>query len=162
MKKIKDRILVGAISGMIVSVPFQIFNALIHKKGITDVSYSYADSKIFLDKSVIKTPGAKVLSSLINFTGTAIFGTAASYTLSFTGKDKAAIKGAGIGAIMWISVAGLLTNLGLNTRSKRPSTPIISLGEHILSGALCGLLITKIGHNSLFPNEATREQEKNK
>jgi len=158
LKKIKDRILLGAISGILASVPIQIFDPLIHERGITDVPYSYSASKIFLVKNKTKTPASKALSFLINSTASGLVGTALAYTLSLTGKDKAVIKGIGVGALMWIGTAGLLANIGLNVRSKRPITPLLSFAEHATFGAICSSIITKIGDDSLFPGQDAAKQ----
>jgi len=159
LKKIKDRILVGTISGMVASTPLQITNALLHERGITDVPYGYSASKIFLTKKTIKTPASKALSVLINYTASGLVGTALTYTLSLTGKDKAVLKGTGVGAMMWLGMAGLLANVGLHVRSKRPITPLLSFAGHLMFGALCGSIIMKIGADSLFPDKAVTEQE---
>jgi len=159
VKKIKDRIILGAIGGLIASAPIQIFDALLHERGITDVPYGYSASKVFLNKNKTKTPASKALSGLINFTTSGLVGTALAYTLSLTGKDKAVLKGAGVGAVMWLGIAGLLANVGLNVQSKRPITPLLSFAEHTLFGALCSTVITKIGDDSLFPDKAVAKQE---
>jgi hypothetical protein len=39
MRKIKDRIILGALSGILASIPLQILNAVEHKLKITDVPY---------------------------------------------------------------------------------------------------------------------------
>lgn len=97
---------------------------------------------------------------MVNFTSSGLAGTAITYIFALTGKDKATIKGAGIGAMMWVGIAGLLTNLGLKVQSKKPATPLINLAEHIFFGALCGSIIAKMGQDSLFPDETVRDKEK--
>jgi len=62
------------------------------------------------------------------------------------------MKGAGIGSLMWVGIAGLLSNVWLNIKSKKPRTSLISLAKHLLFGAMCSYMITKIGDNSLFPD----------
>lgn len=152
MRKIKDRIILGAISGLVMSVPLQVFDALIHELKITDVSYGYSAAKLLLTKDKITTPGGKAISSLVNFINSSLTATAITYTLSLTGKDKAIVKGAGTGALLWVGISGLLSNVGLNIKSKKPSTPLISLAEHLLHGAMCSYMIMKIGDDSLFPD----------
>ena len=159
MRKIKDRIILGAITGLIVSPPFQIIDALIHKRGITDVPYGYSASKIFLTKKATKTPASKVMSVVINIANSGLVATSIVYTLSLTGKDKALIKGAGVGTMMWVGVAGLFSNVVLNVKSKRPITPLISLVEHVLFGSLCSYVITKLGDDSLFPDKEVKNQK---
>jgi hypothetical protein len=160
MRKIKDRILLGTITGIISTVPILIFGAFIHKYGITDVPFVYSASRIFLTKKKTKTLAGKVISTIINFANSGFVSTVITYILSLTGKDKALIKGIGVGTMMWIGIAGLLSNLGLKIKSKKPITPLIVLGEHVFFGALCSYLITKFGDNSLFPDDNTGKQAK--
>lgn len=152
MRKIKDRITLGAITGIVISAPFQMFDALIHELKITDVSYGYSASNLFLTKDKTTTSGGKTISSLVNFVNSGLVATAITYTLALTGKDKAILKGVGIGAMMWVGISGLISNVGLNIKSKKPSTPLISFAEHLLHGAMCSYMITKIGDDSLFPD----------
>jgi hypothetical protein len=160
MRKIKDRIILGTITGIISSAPLQIIDALIYRHGITDLPFVYLASKIFLTKKKTKTTAGKAISSLVNFANSSFISTTITYMLSLTGKDRALIKGAGFGILMWIFIAGLLSNLGLNIKSRRPVTPLIYLGEHIVFGALCSYFITKLGDNSLFPNDNIRKRTK--
>jgi len=160
LKKIKDRILLGGISGVIASIPFQILSAYLHKQGVTDVPYGYSASKIFLTKETTKTSGGKVLSVPINFISVSVVGSLITYTLSYTGKDHAIIKGAGIGSLMWVGFSGLISNVGLNIKSKKPVTHYYELCQHALFGAICSKLITTLGDNSLFPDKNIKEQEK--
>lgn len=159
LKKIKDRIMLGTISGVIASAPLQIFDALIHELGITDVPYGYSASKIFLTKNKTKTPAAKAMSAIINFVNSSLTATAITYTLSFTGKDKAILKGVGVGTVMWVGIAGFISNIGLNIQSKQPITPLQSLAQHVIFGAICSSIITKLGDDSLFPDKDVSNQE---
>lgn len=160
MRKINDRIILGTISGIISSATLQIIDAILYRLRITDLPFVYLASKVFLTKKKTKTTTGIVTSSIVNFANSGFISTLITYILSLTGKDRALIKGAGFGILMWIFIAGLLSNLGLNIKSKRPLTPLVNLGEHILFGTLCGYLITKFGDNSLFPNDNVRKRTK--
>lgn len=160
MKKIKDRILLGAITGALVSAPFQMLDVWLDKRGITDVNYGPSAARIFLTKKKSKTLGGRVISAAINTVNTGAVATFITYTLSLTGKDNAIMKGTGVGALMWVGLAGFLTRVGLNIKSKQPGAPLISLAFHLLFGAMCGYTITKLGDDSLFPDRSVREQQK--
>lgn len=153
MKKIKDRILLGAITGIAVSAPLQIVDALIHWRKITDVSYGYSASRLFLKKKESKTPGGKAVSSIVNFINAALTATSIAYILSITGKDNAIVKGAGAGALMWVGLNGILSTAILGTKSKKPATPLSAFTLHLLLGALCSYVIIKTGDERLFPEE---------
>ncbi len=160
MKKIKDRIVLGAISGLAVMVPVLIVNTLMHRKGKTDVPYGLSAAKLFLTDKAAQTPGGKMLSFLVNSVNVSMTSTTLTYVLSLTGKEYALFKGAGVGTIFWLGIAGLLSSTGLNIKSKRPGTPIISFLEHSIGGAANAYLITKLGDDSLFPDKEVRAQEK--
>lgn len=160
MKKIKDRMILGSISALAINLPYQAYNALLHKNGKTDVPYAYSASRLFLTKKASHTNGGKLLSAIINLANVSMAGTAVAYTLSLTGKDYAILKGAGMGTMMWLSGAGLLSKLGLGIESKNAKTPLISLMEHSSYFALCAYLITKLGDESLFPEKRVKRQEK--
>ncbi|MCF8010050.1 MAG: hypothetical protein K9L17_04680 [Clostridiales bacterium] len=158
MKKINDRIIAGTTSGIVTSIPFQVSDALFYKYRITDVPYGLSSSKIFLTKKAAKTPAGQTLSLLANFVNAGITGTFITYALSITGKDYAITKGAGIGSLTWVGIAGLVSNLGLKIRSKKPVTPWINYFENILFGASTAYMITKIGDDSLFPNNINKQK----
>lgn len=160
MKKIKDRILLGAITGVLVSAPLQLLDIWLDKRGITDVNYGPSAAKIFLTKEKTKSPGGRVISAAINIVNTGAVATFITYIISLTGKDKAIVKGAGVGSLMWVGLAGFLSRVGLNIKSKRPSSPLISLAFHLVFGAMCGYTITKLGDDSLFPDRSVSEQQK--
>lgn len=160
MQKIKDRILLGAITGTLVSAPLQVFDIWLDKRGITDVNYGPSAAKIFLTKNKTKTTGGRIIAAAINTVNTGAVATAIAYTLSLTGKDNAMVKGAGIGALMWVGLAGFLSRVGLNIKSEKPSSPLTSLALHLIFGAMCGYTITKLGDDSLFPDSNVREQQK--
>lgn len=160
MRKIKDRLVLGAIAGMVTSLPIQIFDALMHENGITDLSYAYSASRIFLTKKKTKTLPGKAVSAIVNFANSSTVATAITYILSLTGKDYALLKGAGIGTMMWVGIGGLMSSIGLKIKSKRPITPLILLGQHIIFGVMCSYIIIKLGDNSIFPDKHIQKQTK--
>lgn len=55
MFKIKDRIIHGMISGIIAGTPDTIINALEHRAGLTDLTYSQMGANVFLPKNKINS-----------------------------------------------------------------------------------------------------------
>jgi hypothetical protein len=119
-------------------------------------------SGLFLPKKEAKanTPEGKIIASLVNTTMLAASGTLATYLLSITGRDKAAVKGAGIGTFQWIVIYGLMSRLGLTVKSNRPITNILSYFDHLAYGATMGLLVSRLGDDSLFPDKKVKKGEK--
>lgn len=159
MKKIKDRIILGMVSGILSSMPPQVVDALAYKSGLADLSYAQLAAKLFIPKNKTATPQGKFLSFLINSINGGLVGVFTTYLLSLTGRDKAVIKGIGAGTMLWVLVNGLLSHVGLKITSKKPLTPILSFFNHVLSGTLNGILILKLGDDSLFPNSSIRKEK---
>jgi hypothetical protein len=150
--KIKDRILLGLVSGLTASIPGRILNELEYKKGIIDHTYEQAASNVFVKQSQIKTPSGKMIGIVANQALAATAGVATTYTLSATGRDYAIVKGMGIGIVYWMLLRGLPPKLGLGLPPKKPVTPLLSLLDHLIFGATLGYLNSKLGHDSLFPD----------
>lgn len=152
MKKIKDRIVLSLICGVIAGFPSRILNTLEYYVGLTDVKYGQTAANLFLPEDKVNTKEAQITASLNNHVGLGILGSLIVYLLTATGRDHAALKGIGIGAVSWVAVYGLGAKFGVEVRSKKPLAPILSFIDHILFGALCGILAAKIGANFLFPD----------
>lgn len=161
MKKIKDRILLGMISGIIASIPGQLLNIFEHKQKITDVPYSQAASRLFLNKKKSETLLGQILSMVVNFIVAGITGgIATTYILSITGKDKAIIKSIGLWTGLWVFINGALSKSVLKIKTQKPFVPFLSLVDHILMGIINGFIVTRLGEDSLFPKKDVKEQEK--
>ncbi|MEW5898133.1 MAG: hypothetical protein AB1652_03035 [Bacillota bacterium] len=153
MLKIKDRIILGVISGIVTGTPSKIINSMEYRANLTDVKYGHITSNLFLPKSEVDAPGAKILAALANHVNSSIVGVLITYLLSLTGRDQAMIKGLGVASFSWVIIYGTLSErLGLRRKSKRPLTHLLSFLDHVLFGALCGLFISKCGDDSLFPD----------
>ena len=154
MFKIRDRVILGVISGIVTGTPSKILNSMEYRANLTDVKYGHITSNLFLPKSEVNAPGAKILAALANHVNSGIVGVLITYLLSLTGRDQAVVKGLGVASFSWIIIYGTLSErLGLRRKSKRPLTHLLSFLDHALFGALCGLFISKYGDDSLFPDQ---------
>lgn len=162
MKKIKDRVMLGAACALIASVTPKVMNAIGYKVGLTDIRFNQPAASLFLPKREAKanTIQGKIIASLVNNTMVSVTGTLITYMLSITGRDKAMIKGAGIGAIQWIGIYGLISRLGLIVKSNKPWTNILSFFEHTVFGASTALLVSKLGDDRLFPDKLVNSDAK--
>lgn len=152
MKKIKDRIVLGAAAGLIAGQFGKIVMGQIHKK-----SHDYrfrAAASLFLPHQEVKasTIESRIISTIVNNVVSGVSGVIISYVYSFTGKDFALLKGAGIGVLQWIGMYGLLSKLRVTIKSNDPVVHIISSIDHTVFGVLTGWLITKLGDDSVFPD----------
>ncbi|AFM39732.1 hypothetical protein Desaci_0671 [Desulfosporosinus acidiphilus SJ4] len=153
MFKIKDRIVVGAISGILSASVGRTANKVNYALGLTDIRYNPMAANLFLPKKVIQSRQGVLLGLVVNNIGVAANGIALTYLLSATGKDYKLLKGLGAGAFSWIMVDGFIGSQLLKIKSSKPFAPTMRLLEHLLYGALCSTLITKLGDDSLFPSK---------
>ncbi len=162
MKKIKDRIILGAVCGLIAGAIGRATNAIEFKTGLTDITADQLGSGLFMPKRDAKanTIESKIIASLVNNTIVGVTGVIVTYILSVTGRDKAIIKGVGMGALQWVGIYGLMSRLGLTVKSKKPIAHILSFFDHAVFGATIGLLASKIGDDSLFPDKEVKKSEK--
>lgn len=148
--KIKDRITLGVISGVIAGLPDTIINLLEHKAGITDLTYGHMGANVFLPHDKSHRPESLVAGYAANAALTGLTGILFSYLLSASGRDHAVLKGIGAGITFWMLVYGLGGKLGLTAKPKKTVAPILSLLDHILFGSLLGLITEKLADESLF------------
>lgn len=102
------RIILGAVCGLIAGAIGRATNAIEYKAGLTDMRFNLPGASLFLPKKEAKanTIEGKIIASLVNNTTVGATGTMITYLLSATGRDKAMIKGAGFGAMQWVSISG--------------------------------------------------------
>jgi hypothetical protein len=50
-------------------------------------------------------------------------------------------------------ITGVVASLGIAVRHKKKQTPFISVIDHIIFGASCGYLASKLSDGTLFPDE---------
>jgi len=154
MAKIKDRITLGILGSLIATIPSTSLDLIANKLGLSDYFYNHA-STLFLPRSKSNTLEGKIVSAFVNTITTCIMGVSTSYLLSATGRDKAIIKGCGVFTISWLTLNGLFYKEVLETKAKRPHSPIFSFLLHNFAGAICGYSISKLGDDSLFPDIKT-------
>lgn len=158
--KIRDRIILGVISGLIAGIPGRLINAVEYKENLTDIRYNQLAASLFIPKNKTNTIEGKALASFVNNINLGVVGVMTTYILSLTGRDKAIIKGMGTGAISWIMLNGVVSNLGLGIKSKKPISPILSFADHVIFGLLTGYLISKLGDDALFPDDKENSKDK--
>ncbi|KUO49815.1 MAG: hypothetical protein APF76_00800 [Desulfitibacter sp. BRH_c19] len=160
MRKITDRIILGMVSGLIAGIPGRLINSAEYRAGYTDLRYNHLASSLFIPKNKTNSTEGKLLAAFVNNINVSSVGVVISYLLSATGRDKAVVKGMGVAAISWIMINGLVSNLGLKIKSKRPLSPILSLADHLIFGSLTGFLVSKLGDDSLFPDKEGKGENK--
>ncbi len=154
MQKIKDRIILGAISGMIAGAIGGGLNAIWYRAGLTDLRFNQPAASLFLTHKEAKknTLGGKAIAFLANNTMLGTSGIIVVYLLTFTGRDYAIIKGIGVSMMQWIGVWGFFSKLRITVKSYKPLTHLIGCADHMVYGAIMGFLVSRLGDDSLFPD----------
>jgi len=152
MLRIKDRIFLGILSGLIGSIPGRLLNAVEYNRGIVDAKYGQMAAGLFINKNKADTPAGKLLGSVANELLAASTGISVTYTLAATGRDNAVLKGMGVGSLYWFLLYGLSAKLGDTPKSKKTVSPLLSLADHLIFGTLAGVVTATIGDDSLFPD----------
>jgi len=157
--KIKDRIFLGIVTGVIGSLPGRLLNAYEYRVGLTEVKYGQMGANLFVNEKQINTRGGRIIGAITNGILTGLMGITSVYVLSLTGRDKAIIKGAGVGSLFWLGLFGLTSKAGFVHKSQKPLTSLLGLVDHIIFGSLCGLTASRLGDDSLFPDTRLQNPE---
>jgi hypothetical protein len=159
MLKIKDRITLGILSGVIAGIPDILINELQYRMGLTDLTYSQIGANVFYPKNSVNSQEARVVGLLANGLMIGVSGVLFAYLLSATGRDKAELKGLGFGLFSWLAIYGLGKKMGLSVKSQKPLTPLLSFIDHMLFGSLLGFITPRLGDESLFPDVKSGEEK---
>jgi len=58
----------------------------------------------------------------------------------------------GVGGLAWVTINGFIGSQILKRKSKNSIPPILSFLDHMINAGLCGILVSKLGDDSLFPD----------
>lgn len=155
MYKIKDRIFLGFIAGMIGALPGRLLNKVEFELGITDSRYEEMASMLFVSRRDAHKVKGKSVGKIANSLLTSATGITAAYVLSRTGRDYAMLKGIGISSMAWLGIYGLSTQAQVR-KSKKPTAALLSYLDHVIFGATTATLISALGDDSLFPSHKER------
>ena len=147
---IKNRMVLGFISGIIIAFLGGGLNTLEYKLGLIDLKYNQIAAALFLPKS-IKKPKAELLGSIIRYVIIGFIGTFMCFMLSFSGRKYAALKSIGLTTVTWFLAVEFIPKFILKIRIRKPLYHYLSYLDHILSAYFMVKLILKFGDKSLFP-----------
>ncbi|HHT90438.1 MAG: hypothetical protein QM451_06065 [Bacillota bacterium] len=152
MKKLKDRILLGLVSGLVGGVVKNIAGEALVKRGYSEYSGPQRAAGILVPAHKITTTGGKIIGWLAEASISGLLGIATVYTLSLTGKDKALLKGIFLtGGTAWTALYGAMGTVGATrVQSPMPKTVISESITHGLYGAATAATAAYLGDDSLF------------
>lgn len=151
MRKIKDRIFLGLVAGLIGNIPKAVSNELLFRKGIEKKRFGEIIAGIFLPAKQTKTKSGKIFGLGADFIVSAFMGVPLVYLLTFSGKDKFPIKGIFAGMVGFGALRGLLANVGPGkTYPKDVTTNAMMSWGSLLWGVTASFIAVILGDKSLF------------
>ena len=151
MRKIKDRIILGLVIGFIGNISKIVTNELLYRKGIEKKRFGDIVAGIFLPTKQAASKKGTLFGVAGDFAVSAFLGVPLVYLLSFTGKDKAWVKGWLTGAFGFGLFRGVMATFGIGkTYPKDPITNSLMTMNSSFWGITAGLLAPLIGDERLF------------
>jgi len=149
--KIKDRITLGIISGIIGNIAKNLTFKGLSKTGLRDDDIHAKAAGIFMSRRKAKTEAGKGIGILTDFCIACKLGILLVYLLSATGKDHPYLKGASLGQSAWVMMYGVLSSLG-GSRSHpvSPRTSFSNFLAHTVYGVVTASAIMALGDPNLF------------
>lgn len=154
MKKIKDRIILGIISGLIGNLSKQLVSKTIiklfkfgNRDGIKIAAGIFLPKRKVI-KNSIKTRIIGVVAD--NCIGS-ILGVVTTYLLGLTGKDNYRVKGIANGHFFWVTLYGFLSRMGATSAYPMSEDEnIIGFINHTVYGWITSEAAVRLGDSSLF------------
>lgn len=141
---IKDKIIIGAVIGILADALKLITNYILYAFGFTKVLFWQVVATRFIQKEYLFNKLAYVIGAIADITVTSLLGVTFVYVIYIFGAKHLWTKGVGFGLVVWVSLFGTL--LGQTVEDKLPQDPtgvIVTLISHIVFG-LALALFTKV------------------
>jgi hypothetical protein len=154
VKKISDRLILGAVSGVIANIPKLLIGKGGIKLKISEIDGPEMAAGIFIPPHKLALTSGKVVGHLADMVIAGILGTVTVYTLTITGKDKYALKGVLAGQVMWQGLYGLLTSFGASqVKAYSPKTVLNEALSHAVFGLTAAVVAANLGDEKLFTGQ---------
>lgn len=149
--KIKDKFLLGVVSGFIGNIPKVILEKTFIKLGLAEISGTDRAAGIFVPPHKLADPKGKAIGWLSDSGIASMLGVAFVYGLAVTGNNQAAIKGAMAGQATWTVLYGVLGSLGATkVKPLSPKTFLSEFLSHTVYGATTAFVANKLADPDLF------------
>ena len=151
MAKIKDRVLLGFAAGLGANTLKLSLGLIFKKLKWADIDGPVRAAGMLIPPHTVAKKSGKLVGYLADSAIASLIGIGAVYSLSVTGKDKSAFKGAMFGQAAWTFLYGALGTMGATKINPvSPGTVLSEFASHTAYGALVTTLATKLGDSSLF------------
>ena len=155
MKKIQDRFVAGAISGLGDNIVKNMIQRGALMLGIAKETSQRQGAGFFLRRRKVDQPMGDVIGMLTDNALAAGIGVVGSYLFTVTGRDHPFIKGVTHGHLSWLVAYRILARMGANPiKSADPVTQGVTWFSHGAFGITQAYLLRAIADPSLFEPEA--------
>ncbi|KJS23564.1 MAG: hypothetical protein VR72_00130 [Clostridiaceae bacterium BRH_c20a] len=128
---LKDKLMLGAIIGLLSDAVKLTSNYAMYKLGWTNVVFWQIVASRFLEKNDLNKPAALLVGAVADLTVSAVLGVIFVLFISLFGGKYLFFKGIGYGMFIWVGILGTL--LDQSVQGKLPQT-------------LSGIIVTMIAH----------------
>lgn len=151
MRKINDRICLGLLIGLLANIPKTINDEFWYRMGYNKRRFSHVVAGIFLPYSKAKSRKGIIFGVYLETFISCLLGIPFVYMLTYTGKDKAWLKGLISGILYFDILRGILARVGIGkTYPNDLFTNAMMSVSSSLWGIAAGLLVPFLGNEELF------------
>ncbi|MBS3885636.1 MAG: hypothetical protein KGZ41_08035 [Dethiobacter sp.] len=151
--KIKDRLILGIVCGLAGNVAKMSLMSLAKKRNWAEITGPEKSAGMLLPAHRAYSPSGKIVGTVADNVVATMLGVGTVYMLTFTGKDKALLKGFAFGEATWVSFYGVLSTMGATLVGPlSPKTVLCEMVGHAVFGAAATLTATTLGDPALFRN----------
>jgi hypothetical protein len=152
LMKIKDRFILGLISGLAGNVIKTTLDEISLRNKISKRSFRATAAGVWVaKKKQADAPSGQLLGGIFDFGFASLGGVATVYFLSKTGRDYLLLKGATSGLIIGSFITSLLSRLPSNKVTPKDAPSNLSyMLSHVFYGIATTGVATYLGHPSIF------------
>ena len=151
MIKVRDRLQLGMMAGLAGVVAKDLVGGFMTRSGLSKGAGPQRAAGRLLPAYKTHTPLGQAAGWLADATVGSLLGIATVYTLTFTGRDRAFLKGLTTGALAWVGLYGVLSNMGAtDVRNVQPKTVLRELLGHLVYGVVTASTAVALGDEDLF------------
>ncbi len=154
MLKIGDKLVLGAVSGLIGNIPKVIICDYFAKKGWVEISCPERSAKLIVRPKEVNTSKGRLVGYITDSVMSSLLGIAFIYGLSISGKKNAMVKGVFAGVPSYIFLSALTALVGRFEGEKEtrlsPGTVLNKFIFASIHGAVTCYVASKLGKPELF------------
>lgn len=141
---LKDRVLAGAVAGMVASAIKDIPNIILWKMDVVKHLYFYLAASALIDPKQVDTAMGLILGIVVDMITGGSLGIILVFLFKFTGQDYWWFKGLATGSLIWLWGLGISINLGAARMIPLdPLFRITALIEHQIFGFVSAYLVVR-------------------